>query len=332
MDWLPVALVIALALTFAFTNGFHDAANAVATTVATRALSPRIAVAMAAALNVVGAFLGEGVARTVGTRLIDPPPGGTGLVIIGAALAGAITWNLLTWWKGMPSSSSHALFGGLAGASLAAGATVLWSGIWTDVALPMALSLVAGLVLAYLGMRLLLRLMAGVERRRGDTDVRVAQVTSAAAMALGHGLQDAAKTMGVVALALSVSGYHTLGEGIPWEVTLGSALALGLGTYAGGWRIMRTLGRRIVTPTPTPYQGMVAESSAAGILYLAGLVFHAPISTTHTITSAIIGTGLTGRLSAIRWGVVRRIVVVWALTFPAAAALAAGLCWLLLLL
>ena len=324
MDWLPVALVIGLALSFAFTNGFHDASNSVATAIATRALSPRIAVTMAAGLNLMGAFLGEGIARTIGENIIVPPDGAEGLILITAALLGAIGWNLLTWWWGMPSSSTHALIGGLAGASLVTGSTVLWTGIWNDVVLPMLLSPLAGLVVAYLGMRLLIRAVGSSRRQGVDRDFRRAQVASAAAMALGHGLQDAAKTMGVVILALTVTG-HGGGDGVPWPVMLSAAVALAAGTYAGGWRIMRTLGRRIIAPAPEPAQGMVAETSAAAVLYLAAVV-HAPVSTTHTITSAIVGTGLTGRASAIRWGVVRRIVLTWVLTFPAAAALAAGLC------
>lgn len=328
MDWLPVGVVIALALIFAFTNGFHDASNSVATAIATRALSPRIAVAMAAVLNLAGAFLGEGIARVIGESIIRPPDGREGLVILGSALVGAIAWNLLTWWRGMPSSSSHALIGGLAGASLAAGATVLWGGIWWDVALPMLISPLAGLVVAYLVMRLLINRLGHLSRRRADRDLRYAQVASAGAMALGHGLQDAAKTMGVVVLALTVSG-HSSGDDVPWEVMLGAALALAAGTYAGGWRIMRTLGRRIITPAPEPAQGMVAEASSAAILYLAGAL-NAPVSTTHTITASIVGAGLTGRRSAIRWGTVGRILRVWLVTFPAAAAVSALLCWVAL--
>lgn len=331
MDVLPLALVIALALVFAFTNGFHDAANAVATAIATRALSPRIAVAMAAGLNLLGAFLGEGIARTIGENIVAPPMGGDGLAIIAAALIGATAWNLITWWWGMPSSSTHALIGGLAGASLVAGSTVMWGGIWRDVAVPMVLSPLVGLVVAYVVMRLLIRALGSSRRRGVGRDLRRAQVASAGAMAVGHGLQDAAKTMGVVVLALTVTGHGSDGPGVPWPVMLASALALAAGTYAGGWRIMKTLGRRIITPAPEPAQGMVAEATAAGVLYLAAVV-HAPVSTTHTITSAIVGTGLTGRASALRWGTIRRILVTWVLTFPGAAALSALLCMALLAL
>ncbi len=317
---LPVALLIGLALTFAFTNGFHDASNSVATAISTRALSPRLAIGMAAGLNLVGAFLGEGIARTISAEIIVPPTGHQGLVVIGAALVAAVAWNLLTWWWGMPSSSTHALIGGLAGASLAAGSTVLWGGVWHEVVVPMLLSPVAGLLVAYLGMRLLVRLVGRAQRRGVQRDVRRAQVASAAAMALGHGLQDAAKTMGVVILVLTVAGH---GSDLPWQAMVASALALSAGTYAGGWRIVRTLGRRIITPAPEAAQGMVAETAAAGILYLAA-AGQAPVSTTHTITASILGAGLTGRPSALRWSVVRRILVTWVLTVPAAGLAAAG--------
>nr|WP_281496697.1 inorganic phosphate transporter [Ornithinimicrobium sp. F0845] len=321
---MPVALVIGLALIFAFTNGFQDASNSIAIVVATGSLSPRLAVTMAATLGLGGAFLGEGLARRFGLAIIDPPAGGLGLRIIGAALVAAIVWDLVTWWFGMPASSTQALIGGLTGASLAAGTTVLWSGIWRDVALPMLLSPVAGLVLAYLGMRVLIRVAGDLARRRVGPDMRRAQVAAAGAVALGNGLQDAAKTMGVILLVLTVSG-HQLGPGVPWEVMVGAAVAMALGTYAGGWRIVRTLGRRIISPAPDPAQGTVAQSATAGIQYLAGALY-APVSSTHTVTAAIVGAGLTGRRSAIRWDVITQVVAVWLVNFPATVALSALLC------
>lgn len=330
MDWLPVALVIGLALVFAFTNGFQDASNSIAIAISTGSLSPRLAVAMAATLGLGGAFLGEGLARRFGEAIIDPPSGAVGLTVIGAALVAAIAWNLITWWFGMPSSSTHALIGGLTGASLAAGTTVLWDGIWADVALPMLVSPIAGLVLAYLGMQLLARLVGDLARRRVGRDMRGAQVAAAGAVALGNGLQDAAKTMGVVVLVLVVSG-HPTGSGVPWQVMVASAVAMALGTYAGGWRIVRTLGRRIIAPAPDTTQGTVAQTATAGIQYLAAAL-HAPVSSTHTVTAAIVGSGLTGRRSALRWGVIGQILGVWLVTFPAAAALSAALCSLALAL
>ncbi|HET7474615.1 MAG TPA: inorganic phosphate transporter [Dermatophilaceae bacterium] len=319
MEWLPVALVITLAMGFNYTNGFHDAANAIATSVSTRALTPRIALVMAAVFNMVGAFLGEGVAKTVGSGIIAPPSGTEGLFIVGTALVGAIGWNLLTWWYGLPSSSSHALIGGMGGASLAAGTTVLWDGILNKVVIPMLVSPLAGIALGFLVMTAILWLFRGTHPGKVSRGFRTAQTVSAAAMALGHGLQDAAKTMGIVVLALSVGGYHQ-GSSIPWWVKVLTALVISAGTYSGGWRIMRTLGRKIIHLDPP--QGFAAEATAASILYVAGLAFAAPISTTHTITSAIMGVGATRRLSAVRWGVAKNIVGAWVFTFPGAGLVA----------
>ena len=323
MEWLPVGLVIALAMGFNYTNGFHDSANAIATSVSTRALTPRVALLMAAVANLVGAFFGTKVAKTVGSGIIDAPQGHEGLVLCAAALIGAIGWNLLTWWYGLPSSSSHALIGGLGGAALAAGATVKWMGIWEKVIIPMILSPVVGIILGYLVMTAIMWLFRHAQPGRVSRGFRYAQSASAAAMAFGHGLQDAAKTAGVVVLALTVGGYHSFdADHIPLWVLVLSAIVISLGTYAGGWRIMRTLGRRIIHLDPP--QGFAAETTAASILYVAGLAFGAPISTTHTITSAIMGVGATKRLSAVRWGVAGNIVGAWVLTFPGAGIVAAA--------
>lgn len=326
MEWLPVTLVILLAMGFNYTNGFHDAANAIATSVSTRALTPRVALLMAAFFNLLGAFLGTGVAQTVGSGIINPPEGMNGLAIVAGALVGAIGWNMYTWWHGLPSSSSHALIGGMAGASIAAGTEVLWNGILTKIVIPMVVSPLVGLTLGYLVMTAILWIFRNGHPGRLSRDFRIAQTASAAAMALGHGLQDAAKTMGIVVLALVVGGYHE-GESIPLWVTVSSALVISAGTYAGGWRIMRTLGRKIIDLDPP--QGFAAESVAASVLYVAGLVFHAPISTTHTITSAIMGVGATRRLSAVRWGVAGNIVGAWVLTFPGAGIVAALAYWII---
>lgn len=320
MDWLPIAIVITLAMAFNYTNGFHDAANAIATSVSTRALTPRIALGMAAVFNLAGAFIGTKVAATVGKGIIDPPKGSTGLLIVGSALVGAIAWNLLTWWKGLPSSSSHALFGGMVGAALAASATVLWGGVYSKIVVPMVISPIVGLILGYLVMALILWLFRRAHPGRTGRGFRYAQTFSAAAMALGHGLQDAGKTMGIVVLALSVGGYQQ-GTSIPLWVKVSTALVISLGTYSGGWRIMRTLGRKIIHLDPP--QGFASEASAASVLYVAGLAFGAPISTTHTITSTIMGVGATKRLSAVRWGVAGNIVAAWVLTFPGAGIVAA---------
>ncbi|TQJ48535.1 inorganic phosphate transporter [Phycicoccus sp. SLBN-51] len=320
MEWLPIGIVIALAMGFNYTNGFHDAANAIATSVSTRALTPRVALGMAAVANLFGAFFGKKVADTVGKGIIEAPQGSVGLLICAAALIGAIGWNLLTWWYGLPSSSSHALIGGLGGAALAAGATVKWAGIWEKVVIPMVASPIVGIIVGYLAMTAILWLFRRAQPGKVSRGFRYAQTASAAAMAFGHGLQDASKTAGVVVLALTVGGYHT-GSEVPWWVLLMSAIVISLGTYAGGWRIMRTLGRRIIHLDPP--HGFAAESTAAGILYVAGMGFGAPISTTHTITSAIMGVGSTKRLSAVRWGVASNIVGAWIFTFPGAGLAAA---------
>ena len=312
---------------FNYTNGFHDAANAIATSVSTRALTPRIALGMAAVANLFGAFFGTKVAATIGKGIIDAPSGIEGLYLVGAALVGAIGWNMLTWWYGLPSSSSQALIGGLAGAALAAGATVKWGGILDKIIIPMVVSPIAGIIVGYLVMALLLWSFRHATPGKVSRGFRYAQSGSAAAMAFGHGLQDAAKTAGVVVLALTVGGYHT-GDSVPIWVLVLSAIVISLGTYAGGWRIMRTLGRKIIHLDPP--QGFAAESTAASILYIAGLGFGAPISTTHTITSSIMGVGATKRLTAVRWGVAKSIVGAWIFTFPGAG-LAAALAYVVTL-
>ncbi|MCE3555267.1 inorganic phosphate transporter [Pseudonocardia sp. RS11V-5] len=324
-----VIVVIVVAVAFDYTNGFHDAANAIATSVATRALSPRVALLMAAVMNLVGAFLGTEVAATVGSGIIEAPQGLPGLAVVLAALIGAIIWNLVTWWFGLPSSSSHALIGGLVGAALASAGTVKWSGVLDKVVIPMVLSPVVGFVLGGLVMIAILWLFKDTRPMRTTRGFRIAQTVSAAGMALGHGLQDAQKTMGVIVLALVVGGFHH-GDAIPWWVVLTSAGALSLGTYSGGWRVMRTLGRRIIDLDPP--RGFAAELTASSILYTTAFLFAAPISTTQTITASILGVGATKRLSAVRWGVGGNIAVAWVLTLPAAGFCAAVAYWLLSLL
>jgi PiT family inorganic phosphate transporter len=323
MELAIIIAVVVVALVFDYTNGFHDAANAIATSVSTRALTPRVALAMAAIMNFVGAFLGQKVAHTV-SDTIDPGPGSHGLVIVMCGLLGAITWNLITWYFGLPSSSSHALIGGLVGAAVAAGATANWAVVVEKVVIPMFLSPV---VAFSLGFGVMLAIMWIFRRRhpgRTSRGFKLAQTVSAAAMALGHGLQDAQKTMGVIFLALLTGGYVAEGDPLPLWVIFTSAAAISLGTWSGGWRIMRTLGRRIIHLDPA--RGFAAESVAASVLYTTSYVFEAPISTTHTITSAVMGVGATKRLSAVRWGVAKSILAAWVLTFPAAG-LAAALCY-----
>jgi PiT family inorganic phosphate transporter len=319
-----VITLIVIALGFDYTNGFHDAANAIATSVSTRALTPRLALAMAAVCNFLGAFVGTAVAETVGKGIISTPSGTHGLVVVISALIGAITWNLVTWYFGLPSSSSHALIGGLVGAGIASSSVVMWSGIVDKVVIPMVLSPAIGFVGAFLLMTAILWLFRHRNPGRTTRGFRMAQSVSAAAMALGHGLQDAQKTMGVIFLALVTVGYVNKGDAIPLWVKLSAATAISLGTYSGGWRIMRTLGRRIIHLDPA--RGFASESVAAGVLYVMAIGLHAPVSTTHTITSAVMGAGSTKRLSAVRWGVAKGIVTAWVLTIPAAG-LVAALCY-----
>ena len=315
-----VVLIVIIALAFDYTNGFHDAANAIATTVATKALSAKKALAMAAIGNLVGAFLSEGVAKTVGKGVIDVETSNAGLVVVMAALLGAIAWNLLTWWLGLPSSSSHALIGGLVGAALASSQVVHWDGVQQKVLIPMIISPLVGMTAAFtltLGLQWLFR---NAKKSRAGKGFRVGQIIAAGTMSVGHGLQDAQKTMGVMTLALVVGGLHS-GESIPSWVKIAAALAISLGTYAGGWRIMKTLGKRMVEIDPV--RGLASQTVASTVLFYMAIHLKAPISTTHTITSSIIGAGATRGPKWVRWGVVSNILAAWIFTLPAAAACAA---------
>ena len=320
MELATIIAVIVIALAFDYTNGFHDAANAIATSVSTRALTPRVALLMAAVMNFVGAFLGTKVAKTV-FSVLEPPEGEHALVVVLAALLGAICWNLITWYLGLPSSSSHALIGGLVGAGMAGSVAVQWDSVVEKVVYPMLLSPVVGGILAFLLMMLILRVFWNKRPGPINRGFRIAQTVSASAMALGHGLQDAQKTMGVIVLALVVGGYQE-GFDIPWWVVVLAASAISLGTYSGGWRIMRTLGRRIIHISPP--QGFAAETVASSVLYTTAYVFEAPISTTQTITGSIMGAGLIKGRKAVRWSVASNILVAWVLTIPMAALMAAA--------
>ncbi|OEJ95247.1 inorganic phosphate transporter [Streptomyces thermolilacinus] len=321
MDTFALVVTIGVALFFTYTNGFHDSANAIATSVSTRALTPRAALVMAAVMNLAGAFMGSGVAKTVSEGIIATPTGDKGMGILFAALIGAIVWNLITWYFGLPSSSSHALFGGMVGAALAGGTEVIWGGVLEKIVIPMFISPFVGLIIGYLVMAAIMWIFRKSGPHKTKRGFRIAQTVSAAGMALGHGLQDAQKTMGIVVMALVIADVEQAGDPIPLWVKVASALMLSLGTYAGGWRIMRTLGRRIIELDPP--QGFAAETTAASVMYTASFMFHAPISTTHVITSAIMGVGATKRVNAVRWGVAKNIVLGWFITMPAAAAVAA---------
>ncbi len=314
--YLLVIVIIVIALVFDYTNGFHDAANAIATTVATKAVRAKTALAIAAVGNLTGAFLSEGVAKTVGKGIIDVESSNSGLVVVMAALLGAISWNLLTWWLGLPSSSSHALIGGLVGAALASGELVYWSGVMQKVAIPMIISPLIGISAAF-GLTILLQwIFRNSKKSKVGRGFKIGQVVAASAMSIGHGLQDAQKTMGVITLSLVVGGMHT-GDSIPVWVKIAAASAISLGTYAGGWRIMKTLGKRMVEIDPL--RGIASQTVASTLLFYMAIHLKAPISTTHTITSSIIGAGATRGRKWVRWRIVSNIVTAWVLTLPAAA-------------
>jgi inorganic phosphate transporter, PiT family len=323
VDAVLLVTVVVVALGFDFTNGFHDTANAVATSVSTRALTPRMAVLVASVANLAGAFVTTAVAKTVGKGIID-----TGLATeqtVLAALLGAIVWNLLTWWFGLPSSSSHALIGGLVGAALVQSGSkgVQWHGVAHKVVLPGLASPVAGFMGAFLLLLLIywvfFRLTPGVANR----GFRLGQLASGTWVGFTHGANDAQKTMGVIALALythgSISHFY-----IPTWVKIAAGLAIGAGTYAGGWRIMRTLGQRIFNMEPE--SGFAAQVSAGTTLYVA-THFGYPVSTTHVVSGSVMGAGATKRFSAVRWGIAGNIVAAWILTIPAAALVAAACYW-----
>jgi phosphate/sulfate permease len=324
---LGLVAIVVIALAFDFTNGFHDAANAIATAVSTRALTPRVALVLAGLANLVGALVSTEVAKTVGKGIVDPGllSGTSGLVVVFAALVGAITWNLVTWYFGLPSSSSHALIGGLVGAALAAGDSVKWHGVYAKVVIPMVVSPLVGFLLGGLLMLVILWAVRRRSPRSVNKNFRLAQIASSIAMAYGHGVQDAQKTMGVIALALIVTGNLSATAAIPLWVILSAATAISLGTLSGGARIMRTLGRRVIKMDPAA--GFASQTVASAVLF-GTAHFGLPVSTTHVITSSVMGVGATRKLSAVRWGVAGNIAFAWVLTIPAAAAVAALFCLL----
>ena len=316
---LLIAIVV-LALAFDYTNGFHDTANAIATSVSTRAISPRVAILMAAGLNLLGALVSTSVAKTVGEGIVNTDL--VSLQVVMAALVGAVAWNLITWRFGIPSSSSHALFGGLIGAMIASAGVsgVIWSGVFDKIILPMVFSPLFGFLGAWLLMTGLIWLVR--KRQQGTVNkwFRRLQPVSAGFMAFSHGANDAQKTMGVIALALFASGTIDTFY-IPTWVKFACAIAMALGTYSGGWRIIHTLGSKVMKLDPI--HGFAAETTAASVIQVA-THFGVPVSTTHTITASIMGVGSTQRLSAVRWGVAGNIVTAWVLTLPAAALVGAG--------
>jgi PiT family inorganic phosphate transporter len=323
LEDLTLVAVVAVALFFDFTNGFHDTANSIATSVSTRALAPRPAVLSAAILNVAGAFVSFEVAATVAKGIVMPDV--VTLDVVLAGLVGAIAWNLITWYLGLPSSSSHALIGGIAGSAIAASGfdVVQWRGLVEKVAIPSLAAPLLGIVGAA---ALMVGLMWIVRRRAPGTVNRVfrrLQLVSGGFVAFTHGTNDAQKTMGVIALALVASGH--LGEDFdrpPLWVIVSAALAMGAGTYAGGWRIIKTLGTRVAKLDPP--RGFAAQTATAGILWTTAH-YGFPVSTTHTVSGSVLGAGATRRLNAVRWGVAGNILVAWVLTIPAAALVGAGM-------
>jgi PiT family inorganic phosphate transporter len=320
--------VLGLAVLFDYINGFHDTANAIATSVSTRALRPEHAILMSATANFVGALTGTAVAKTISSGLATTPGGSTGQTIVAAALIGAIVWNLITWRFGIPSSSSHALIGGLLGAVTASVGTsaILVDGVIGKVLLPLIASPIAGVLGGFLLMVVLLNVFQRANPRRINERFRRLQVVSAAFMAFSHGSNDAQKTMGIMTLALIAAGILPADSTIPLWVIVLAATAISFGTAAGGWRIIKTMGQRVVKLDPV--HGFAAETTAATIILTASH-FGMPVSTTHVISSAIIGVGASERLSAVRWGVAGNIIIAWILTLPASA-LAAGIAYVVI--
>jgi PiT family inorganic phosphate transporter len=313
-------IVVATALAFDFTNGFHDTANAIATSISTRALAPRVAVAMAAGLNFVGAFLSLEVASTVAKGIVDP--GFVTPSIVFAGLIGAIAWNLATWYFGLPSSSSHALIGGVVGATLAAAGSkaVLGSGIVEKVIVPALVAPVLAFTAAGISILLSYRVVGRQAPGTVSRGFRLGQIVSGSLLSLSHGTNDAQKTMGILFLALVANGNLAPTADVPVWVIVTAASAIAAGTYVGGWRIIRTMGTRIIKMDPA--QGFAAQAAGATVILAASHVGF-PLSTTHVISGGIMGAGAAKRVSAVRWGVAGNIVGAWVLTLPAAAAVGA---------
>lgn len=325
--FLVVIAIVVVALVFDYTNGAHDSANAIATVVSTKVLSPKVAVLMAGLLNFAGALAGTSVAHTIGSGIIHPDMVAGSQILVLAALIGAIFWNAFTWYMGLPSSSSHALIGGLMGAAIAHGGwtTLNHHSILTKVILPLFLSPLAGLAGGYLLMLGLAWICFRAHPRKANSAFRKLQILSSAFMATSHGLNDAQKTMGIITLALFIFHFIPVME-VPLWVKMSSALVMGMGTATGGWKIVKTMGHKIFKLEAI--HGFAAETAAA-LVIMGASSMGAPISTTHTISSAVLGVGTSKRLSAVRWGVAGNMVVAWVLTIPMAATVAGAVYYLL---
>lgn len=320
-----LAIVVLTALAFDFTNGFHDTGNAMAPTIATRAMKPKHAVLLAAVLNLVGAFLSLTVAATIATGIVDAEV--VTLHVVLAGLAGGIVWNLLTWLLGLPSSSSHALIGGVVGAVLAAAGAdgVLWSGLAGKVMVPALVAPLVAILVAGIGTALVTRITRGAVRKETDKSFRWGQIGGASLMALAHGTNDAQKTMGIILLALIAAGAVPAGAPVPPWVIVSCALAMALGTYMGGWRVIRTLGKGLVRLDTR--QGMAADSSSASIILLSSH-FGFSLSTTHVATGSILGSGVGRKGATVQWSVAGKMFSAWLITLPSAAVVGALFYWL----
>jgi inorganic phosphate transporter, PiT family len=316
-----LVIVVGTALAFDFTNGFHDTANVVATSISTRAMRPRIAVAYAAALNFAGAFISLEVAATVAEDVVEA--GAITPTVVFAGLVGAICWNLITWYYGLPSSSSHALIGGVVGSTFAAVGTdaILGDGILGKVLIPAVVAPVVAFLVGALAIVASYRIVGRVRPGPVARGFRLGQVASGGMLALAHGTNDAQKTMGVITLALVANGTLGADEGVPFWVVVSAATAIALGTYSGGWRIIRTMGMRIIKMDAA--QGFSAQGAGAAVI-LASSHFGFPLSTTQVISGGVMGAGAGKRVSAVRWGIAGNIVVAWLLTLPASASIGAA--------
>lgn len=325
LTWIVVIIVI-LALGFDFINGFHDTANAIATSVSTRALSPRLAILLASVMNLVGALMYTGVAKSIGGDITNPFQLKHGLTVVVATLIAAILWNLITWWQGIPSSSSHALIGSLAGAAIASEG---WDGInysgFGKIVFGLVISPVLAFVVGYIIMFLLKHLFANASPRYINKGFRTGQIFTAALQSFSHGTNDAQKAMGIITLALVTGGIQSHLE-VPLWVKILAAISMALGTSVGGWKIIKTMGTKIFKIEPI--NGFSADLSSAAIIFSATLT-HLPVSTTHVITSSILGVGSAKRFSSVRWNTAGRIVVAWIVTIPIASVIAAIVYWIL---
>ena len=320
-----LVLVVIMALSFDFINGFHDTANAIATSVSTRALSPRTAIVIASVFNLVGALTYTGVAKTIGGQITDPFKLPNGLLVVLAALTAAILWNLITWWFGIPSSSSHAIIGGVAGAAVgAAGLGAINMEGFIEIVKALIISPIVAFVIGFIVIKFVSKIVANKAYHKTNRSFRVLQVLSASWQSFSHGANDAQKTMGVITLALLSGGFLVQEPGefaIPLWVKLSAAIAMALGTSVGGWRIIKTMGGKIMKIKPI--SGFSADLSSALIITIFTML-KLPVSTTHVITSSILGVGASQKLNAVKWGLAGRILITWVITLPVSALLAAA--------